>query len=355
MEAMGSKNYIRDSIFSEVSIKNDVYLLRLNETIGLYTIDIYKILPIEILQKILEEKIILGIEHSIESNFKLIDVVYDIFVKKLNINPKQILLIVSSFDFKDYLTVYSKNVCKMEFYSCCERIMQQKLKNITCNPLTNNNPKKKFICFNRNTTSHKVCLLKLLSKKDLIKFSYYSFPLKNDTKTKLDTVDYFYSKLKNHLDDSEKVIKSLPLIIDTEKILEENHAWKSELHLQSFYQESYFSVVTETNFNNNTPRFLTEKIFKAILHKHPFIVVSNPYTLQHLRDLGYKTFHGIIDETYDTLIDDSERLLYVVNEIERLCNLSTNELILFQKKCLEIVEYNYNILRNKKNFIKKLI
>lgn len=355
VEGMHFKNYVRDSICSKHVIENDVFLLKLSDPIGLYSIDIYKIIPNDTYQLILNEKLILGIEHSTEADFRLIDIVYDVFVKKLKINPKQLLLIVSSFDFKNYLISYTDNFCKMELYSSFERLLQKKVKHTSFNPLKNNNPKKKFICFNRTFRSHRMCLLKILSKKNLIQLAYYSFPIKSDIKKELDNIDLIFPKLKDQLDNSENIVNILPLTIDTQEILEVNHAWDSQSHLQSFYEESYFSVVTETNFNNDTPRFFTEKIFKPILHKHPFIVLGNPYLLEHLRNLGYKTFNGIIDETYDTVLDESDRLLFVANEIERLCNFTQEELFEFQTKCLEIVEYNYNLFKTKNNFIRNLI
>lgn len=123
-----------------------------------------------------------------------------------------------------------------------------------------------------------------------------------------------------------------------------------------FFENSYLSIVTETLFykvtNKNNGlcvfnyepayKFITEKTFKPIIAKHPFISVGFTGILQLLKNRGYKTFHPYIDETYDNIQDDYERLKYITNEIVRLSNFSENEWIEWQKNVKDIVEYNYN-------------
>jgi len=123
---------------------------------------------------------------------------------------------------------------------------------------------------------------------------------------------------------------------------------------------TYFSVVNETNFYttgkrffNQTGRLLSEKTFKPIACKHPFIIVSVPNFLDKVRELGYKTFSPYINEFYDTIIDDNERLHAIILEIERLCNLNDAQLQDFLNGVREIVEYNQTVLLNKKIFYDK--
>ena len=123
----------------------------------------------------------------------------------------------------------------------------------------------------------------------------------------------------------------------------------------SYYNNTYFSLVNETRFLDKYPFFPSEKTFKPIFHKHPFIIVSTSHFLHNLREQGYRTFDGFIDESYDEEIDMNKRYLKIVKEVKRLCNLNPNELIEFKKGCLEIVEYNFNSMMNKTEFAKKLI
>jgi hypothetical protein len=193
-----------------------------------------------------------------------------------------------------------------------------------------------------------------MSKKNLVDDGYYSFPLEPDTQQKLDSVDSLFPSLLDLMDTIDNTFSKLPLNVDTDKILEINHAYSPQRDLLKFYRNSYFSIVSETYFFKGNPKFFTEKIFKPIIHKHPFILLSTPNMLQHLREYGYKTFDGIIDESYDTIENDDERFLAVVNEIERLCNLSESELKTFREQCIEIVDYNFNHIMNKINFVSRL-
>ena len=121
------------------------------------------------------------------------------------------------------------------------------------------------------------------------------------------------------------------------------------------YSNSYVSVVTETNFYKSQPgRFVSEKIFKPIAQRHPFVLVSVPRTLELLRDLGYKTFSPWIDESYDLETDDNKRLLMVVREIERLSNLTPEELTNYLNGVRDICKHNFNALLSKKTFIDDL-
>jgi hypothetical protein len=78
----------------------------------------------------------------------------------------------------------------------------------------------------------------------------------------------------------------------------------------------------------------------------PFIIFSTPWFLKEFKNLGYKTFHPYIDESYDDIRDDSERLHAIVNEVDRLCKLSNTEFANVMKECDKIAEYNFNIMKN---------
>ena len=73
-----------------------------------------------------------------------------------------------------------------------------------------------------------------------------------------------------------------------------------------------------------------------------------------MQNIGYKTFGSIINEDYDKEEDDCKRMLMIVDEINRLCHLSADELYVFLNKAKHITEYNYQVLLNKKEFLTKL-
>jgi hypothetical protein len=65
----------------------------------------------------------------------------------------------------------------------------------------------------------------------------------------------------------------------------------------SWYSQTAFSMVIETRVSDRL--FISEKSFKPLAHKHPFLIYGTPGTLQHLRSLGFQTFDHIVDESYD--------------------------------------------------------
>ena len=84
-------------------------------------------------------------------------------------------------------------------------------------------------------------------------------------------------------------------------------------------------------------------------------MIAPPHSLELLRLLGYKTFDGIIDESYDTELDDGNRMLKIVDEVHRLCNLSESELDHFLAEARVICEHNYKVLTNKQIFISRAL
>ena len=78
----------------------------------------------------------------------------------------------------------------------------------------------------------------------------------------------------------------------------------------------------------------------------PFLQVNFFNSLKHLRELGYKTFHPFINEDYDNVMDDFERIDTLFNEILRLSKLSDNEIKELMINLLPILEHNLHTYVN---------
>lgn len=110
-------------------------------------------------------------------------------------------------------------------------------------------------------------------------------------------------------------------------------------------QSSNLNIVLETHVNEQMNGVtLTEKTYKPIVCKRPFIVYGIPKILQMLRAHGFKTFDGIIDETYDTIANADMRRKAIVNEIDRINQLEDKEFDDLIKNCQSIVEHNYQCM-----------
>lgn len=108
------------------------------------------------------------------------------------------------------------------------------------------------------------------------------------------------------------------------------------------FNNTAYSVVAETDFDN-TLSFYSEKTVKPIIYKRLFVAFSGYKFLHNLRKYGFKTFDGIIDESYDLIQDDNQRLAAAFEQVKYLCNTPQEE-ILFKIK--DIVEHNYNVMMN---------
>jgi len=105
----------------------------------------------------------------------------------------------------------------------------------------------------------------------------------------------------------------------------------------NIYNETAYSVVTETNFMNSYT-FFTEKTVKPILARRLFVAFGGQHYIRNLHNLGFKTFDGILDESYDEEPDQQRRYQMVYEQMQYLFS-QPQEMILEQIK--PIVEYNY--------------
>ena len=108
-----------------------------------------------------------------------------------------------------------------------------------------------------------------------------------------------------------------------------------------FNQSALWHIVSETVFYYDKLH-LTEKIFKPIVSKRPFILVAAPNNLAYLKKYGFQTFDRWIDESYDNEVDPQLRLEKITIEIEKLCNLSPTDLKKMHEEMREILEFNFN-------------
>jgi hypothetical protein len=71
-------------------------------------------------------------------------------------------------------------------------------------------------------------------------------------------------------------------------------------------------------------------------------MVAYPGALALLRKLGFKTFSGFIDESYDDEPDTSKRIAMITKEINRLSAMPIGELHNLYWTMEDILVHNYN-------------
>lgn len=92
------------------------------------------------------------------------------------------------------------------------------------------------------------------------------------------------------------------------------------LTVNEHYTNAYFNLVLETHFDadGSGGTFLTEKTFKPIKNGQPFVLVAPAGSLQCLRDLGYRTFDSVLDNSYDLEINNTQRWLKIKHALKQI-------------------------------------
>lgn len=111
------------------------------------------------------------------------------------------------------------------------------------------------------------------------------------------------------------------------------------------YDSTSVSYICETHDNIGyqyvSNHFITEKTYRPIINRHPFVVQATAGFLENLHNKGFLTFSKYIDESYD---------MYTVLEptrVNKLVNTANNLLTAVPKYSLEIqsiVNHNFKCL-----------
>jgi hypothetical protein len=117
-----------------------------------------------------------------------------------------------------------------------------------------------------------------------------------------------------------------------------------------------FHIVTETIFYDSKLH-LTEKIFKPIVARRPFILVGAPGNLAYLKSYGFLTFDRWIDESYDLEQDPDQRIIKIVAEVERICQMSPEAINTMFNDMQSILDYNFNWFYNgfKRHIVNEMV
>ena len=105
------------------------------------------------------------------------------------------------------------------------------------------------------------------------------------------------------------------------------------------WQRCFLHVVNETVFYQSKLH-LTEKIFKPIVAKRPFVLVAAPGNLAYLRSYGFRTFTDWIDESYDAIVDPDLRLEAITKEIIKLSQFTIRQLRELHQDMQAILDFN---------------
>jgi len=216
------------------------------------------------------------------------------------------------------------------------------------------------LALNRLMRPHRIMIAKLINDRGLADDINYSFGIVTHHGSNEDDAVNRNHKAKNNIIAGTARLFKLPVATVDDFVdehgeknisqepdlnLHVNQAINYEDQLVRAYNESYFSLVAETNFQQNT-LFQSEKIFKPVLMQQPFVTAAEPGAIRALRTMGYDVYDDFINHSYDDLEDPHDRMFELFNEVERLCALSTDEWKRIRKAMLPRTQVNLTHLAN---------
>jgi hypothetical protein len=183
---------------------------------------------------------------------------------------------------------------------------------------------------------------------------------------------YLWEKLKQHqlLDTSlctmleGNEIKQLPpyyefeqyqnnqVTIESTRLIKHdmfNNTWGEIYAKCEPYIDSYFSLVTETVVDCPYS-FRTEKIDKPLLLGHPWIAVANKGFYRDIKNLGFRTFDHLIDESFDQIDNTQDRLDRIITIVADLCQ---QDLASFIDSCYSVCKYNQIHLQEYRSLLRR--
>ena len=196
---------------------------------------------------------------------------------------------------------------------------------------------KDFLIYNRawnGTREYRLKFMHELVQQKLQSYCLTSFAIQD---TNQNYLDYQFKNSNFKVDLTGLDQHFLPNTHDSNASADYNNADYAQIGIE---------IVLETLFDD-TRLHLTEKTLRPIACGRPFILMATAGSLQYLRDYGFKTFDGLIDETYDTIADPAERLQAVTNEMLRIAELDQTRKLMLWDQLYKIAEFNQQLFFSK--------
>jgi hypothetical protein len=143
---------------------------------------------------------------------------------------------------------------------------------------------------------------------------------------------------RSHTQEFTNIVKQ----ISGDDVNHNDHHWVNT----TLYHGSYCHIVLETHFDADQSQgtFLTEKTYKCIKYGQPFVLAAPAGSLAELRRQGYRVFDHCIDNSYDTITDNTQRWQAVLTSITEL---SEQDLRAWSQACAEDCAHNQDLFESR--------
>jgi hypothetical protein len=204
--------------------------------------------------------------------------------------------------------------------------------------LFNSETLKTYACLNKRIRPHRVWFYRYL---------YYSGLLNKGLVSMNEFQKHPYNWEGKHITDKEieEISKILPLRVYGKPNNELDDSFYINRFNDQICLDTFLTVISEAHSaDTDQTMFISEKTFKVIACRHPFIIMGNKNSMDKMKSLGYKTFDGFIDESYDNL-PTHERMERIIESIKKIDKLKNK--IKWFRSLEEVIEHNYNTLISK--------
>ena len=119
---------------------------------------------------------------------------------------------------------------------------------------------------------------------------------------------------------------------------------ENSISYQDTTDDEYLDSLIE--YKPNLFSHITEKITRGIGTMMPFILIGQPYTLQILKELGFKTFDKWWDESYDNEEDLYHKMNIIKKNILEISKWNLNKCKEVYQEMLPTLYHNFNTHEN---------
>ena len=195
-----------------------------------------------------------------------------------------------------------------------------------------------FTVLNRLHKSWRAIAMSDLKNLDLLDNSYWSYcesGVFDDTECPIEI-----DAIAGLRTATEEFLRGAPYISDE---LDHDQRNDHSTTVPKYHVNSYCNIVMETHFDADQSggAFLTEKTFKPIKHGQMFFVAGPAGSLQVLRDLGYRVFDSVLNNSYDLETDHTQRWMALTRSIY----FAQSELPELFEQCRSDIEHNQQLFQ----------
>lgn len=200
-----------------------------------------------------------------------------------------------------------------------------------------------YTLFGRPTASRLAVAAYLRSKYQTITHIHFSATTDHDNLIQFE-LDKLLSYRKESINEVGNLINDMPLLLSSPERYTAFEGYDYQDPLTYFYKDILIDIVVESHVAGKT-FYPTEKTFRPMWLKKPFIIFASRDYLDYLHQMGFKTFCEFWDETYDGY-ETGDRLRRILSLIDNISQKSISELEDMYVRMQSILDHNYNLLVN---------